>query len=331
MAQMFQHHRCLVESDLLHRPGLLGEWLTTAKVLECWFKLAGDERKSLDSGSDETVEVGWDTLGCKLVEQASGLGPWSSNECAVLDVVKVEQIETAVSGRATEEDWVLDILRNDLSSDIRVRVWLNSVGLVVWDLLIASEDIVSIGILLSTEEGHDGSLVRNIIRSAWHQLVQERGGPEEQERKRTEVEVGVFLQRLLVSLVTVLGKSVPIIEAPRRFCHHLEKGPVEAEVVTVTEEVIVPSEGSVSFKLVVTIKTWLAASESRIPRGSVGSITTNGKFLGLEITISECETEESEKIRQIVANVVKVLLSIDKLIEGGDTITSKKVVVGSSV
>jgi hypothetical protein len=136
---------------------------------------------------------------------------------------------------------------------------------------------------------------------------------------------------LLVSLVTVLGKPIPVIEATCRVCHHLEEGSVEAEVVAVTQEVIVPSEGSVSFKLVVAIKTWLASSESRSPRGSVGSITTNGKFLGLEITISQCQTEESEKIRQVVANVVEVLLSIDKLIKGGDTITSKEVVVGSSV
>lgn len=79
------------------------------------------------------------------------------------------------------------------------------------------------------------------------------------------------------------------------------------------------------------VKTGLATSQGRADRCPGGGITTDGQLLGDEITVGQGQTKKSKKNSEIVSDVVEILLGVNELIEGGDTIVSQEVVVGSSV
>ena len=167
--------------------------------------------------------------------------------------------------------------------------------------------------------------------SGWHEFVQKGRGTEEEKRERAKVKVWIVLQRLLVSLVTILGKAVTVVVASSCLCHHAKECAVEGEVVATTQEKIVTCKGCVGFELVVPIKTRLTASQDWCYRGSVCCVTSNRKSLSDKITIGQGETEDGEKCGQIVPDIVQILLSVNELVEGGYTVVSKEVVVGSSI
>lgn len=144
-----------------------------------------------------------------------------------------------------------------------------------------------------------------------------------------EVKVRILLDRLLVTLVTVQGHAVASNVGSGGVFHHFEEGMVEFEVVTVVSEVVVTRKRAVGFELVVAIETGLRASHSRTNGSAGGGIATDGEALGSNVTIGGSETEDGEKGGKVVANVVHLLLSIDELVEGGDTIVAQEVVVGS--
>jgi hypothetical protein len=77
-------------------------------------------------------------------------------------------------------------------------------------------------------------------------------------------------------------------------------------------------------------KTRLAAGQGWVKRGASSGITSNGKLLSNKVAVG-LESEEGEKVGQVVADVVDVLLSIDELVVGGDAIASEKAVVGGCV
>lgn len=247
---------------------------------------------------------------------------------------------------------MLKVLSENLSYHVHVRVRRNTVGPVRWDSLGVVEGVAAISVLLGPEERADGSLVWDVaVGSTGHQLVQERRGTEEQQGEWAEVEVRVVSERLLVSLVTVLGQVVTVVQTSRRVGHHLEEAAVEFVVVTLAEEIVISREGGVGLhvhvnvlgppvsigprgthlKLVVAIETWLAAGEGWVEGGSVGRVTSNGEALGDDITIGRGQAEKGEEDSEIVAHVVDVLLRVDQLVEGHDTITGKKTMVGRRV
>lgn len=62
-------------------------------------------------------------------------------------------------------------------------------------------------------------------------------------------------------------------------------------------------------------KTRLRSRQQRGNAGTCGGITAKGELLGDEVTIG-LETEEGQEERQVVADIVDVLLSVDKFVEG---------------
>jgi hypothetical protein len=132
-------------------------------------------------------------------------------------------------------------------------------------------------------------------------------------------------------LVSILCEAISAIQAARCQSHHLEEGAVEREVVTITEKVIVTSERSVGLEFVMPIKTRFLAGEYRVIGCPCGSITADGELLGLPVTARESQAEESKKRCQIVTNIVQVLLSIDELVEGSDTVMGQEAVISSDV
>lgn len=190
-----------------------------------------------------------------------------------MDVVEVEEIKAAIASRTTKEDRILEILRDNLSSDIFVAVWQDTVCPISWDLFSIVEGVAAICLLFGTEERRDGGFVRGIGRSRRHELVEERGGTEKEERQGTEVEVWVVLQALLVPLVAIFRKTVSVIDATSRLCHHFEECTVEGEVIAITKEIVVASERCIGLKLVVSVETRFLACQSWIVRSMGGSIT----------------------------------------------------------
>lgn len=82
-----------------------------------------------------------------------------------------------------------------------------------------------------------------------------------------------------------------------------------------------------------SIKTWLdcGGAEEATCGGSVGSIASYGESFSLNVTVSKSQTQENEEGRKIVADIVQVLLGINKFVEGGDAVVRQEVVVGSGV
>jgi hypothetical protein len=106
--------------------------------------------------------------------------------------------------------------------------------------------------------------------------------------------------------------------------HHAEECAVEGVVVSISKEVVVSGKRLVGFELVVAVETRLGSCEHRAERGSGCGITSNGKLLGDKITVGKGKTKGCEKRGQVISNVVNVLLSIYKLVEGSDTIVRKE-------
>ena len=161
---------------------------------------------------------------------------------------------------------------------------------------------------MRTEEGRDCLVVRGVVRSTGHQLVEERRGTIEQERERTKVEIWVVSEGLLIALVSKFGKVVTIVETACGFSHHAEKSAIEFEIVALAQEVIVAGKGTVSLEFIVAVETRLTTlwrrDECRNISSSVCCIATDGKSLGGNISISKSETEESKEYGDIVADVI---------------------------
>lgn len=328
--------RSCVTKRLSQRERLLGKRGRAAEIRDVSVgELASDEAESVDSWRKNTVEVRWDTLSEDLVEQARGdLGVDGRADGAVGDETApaLEGVEAAAGGVATEEDGVEEVHLENLGADELVGVWLDTVGPVVWDLLLAGEGVGTVIVLLGAEEGGNGVVVWGVAAGAgWHELVQERGSAEEQQAQRAEVEVGVLIDGLLVALVAVQSKVGKVVVAASGLGHHAEEGAVELEVVTTVGKVIVTGERGVSLELVVAIKTWLAASQDWVGRSAAGGVASDRKLLGDEIAVGQGQTEKGEEVGKIVANVVDVLLSVDELVVSDNTIVCQKVVVGSDV
>ena len=105
----------------------------------------------------------------------------------------------------------------------------------------------------------------------------------------------------------------------------------EGEVVAVCQEEVVPCQRRIALKLIMAIKTRLTASHSWVYGSASSGIATNREFLGHRVTIRESETQRGEQHREVIANVVDILLSVDKLVESDNAIMSQEVVVGRSI
>jgi hypothetical protein len=283
-------------------------------------KLLSSESEGVNGGSHQTVEVRRDGTSDQLVQEArSVLGVKTGIDLAVLDGTKVDSEELAIVGVAAEKDGVLEVHGEDLPGDIVVGVWGDAVGPVVRDLLF-------------DEEGGDGVVVGSIPAGAGrHQFVQEAGGSEEEEGQGAEEEVGVLGAGLVVALQAVLGQVLAVVDPAGGVCHHVEQGLVEAEVVTAVGEEVVAGERRVGLELVVAVEAGLAASQRRAEGGASGRITTNAELLGYEIAVGQGETEKGKQSGKIVSDVVDVLLRVNELAEGSDTIASQEAVVCRSV
>lgn len=184
----------------------------------------------------------------------------------------------------------------------------------------------------SAEEGGDFILVGNeAVALAGHQLVQEGGSAIEQEREGTEEEVGVLSQRLMVALITIFRKTLEVVDAAGGVGHHAEESAVEGEVVTVVQEEVISGQRRVGFKLVVTVETGFLAGEGRVVGCAGSGVTSDGQLHGHWVTVGESETEQSEQVCKVEADIVQVLLSIDEFLESRHTVASQEVVVGSGV
>jgi hypothetical protein len=78
-------------------------------------------------------------------------------------------------------------------------------------------------------------------------------------------QVRVFLPTLLIPLESELGNSRKVEKTTSRLLQHFEKRGVQAEVVTIASEVVVPSHRSVLLHFIVAIETGLTAGQCWIP------------------------------------------------------------------
>jgi hypothetical protein len=308
----------------------LGKRNGTSQGLERRRDLASDKTERINSRCNHTVEVRRDLSGNELVQQTSSFRSTDGKlKLTVLDGAKVDGVESASCRVAAEQDRVLKVHGQDLGGDVEVGVGSNAVGPVVGDAFAAGEAPSSVGVLFSTKEGGDGLEVGCVaVVSIGHEGVEERSGSVEKQSQRTKEEVGVLLEGLVVALQAVFGKILAVEVALAGVLHHAEESAVEGVVVSVGKEVVVSGERRVGFKLVVAIETRFRACEDRAEGGSGCGITSDGKLLGHKIAVGKGETKSGEKCGQIVSNIVKVLLGIHKLVECGDTIVRKEVVIG---
>lgn len=79
-----------------------------------------------------------------------------------------------------------------------------------------------------------------------------------------------------------------------------------------------------------TNKTWLTSSQCRVDRRSSRCITSDRESLRSDVSIC-LKTEECEQIRKVVADVIDVLLGIDELVVGRDSISSEEAVICSGI
>jgi len=138
-------------------------------------------------------------------------------------------------------------------------------------------------------------------------------------------------QREVITLSAVKSQLIAAEVAVGNLGHLLVQGVVEEEVVSWwrAHEVIITGQGCVTLESVVAIKTSLAAS-STVGRSAVCGITTKTELLSDWVTV-ESDTQGCKKDSQIVTDTIDILLSIDKLIEGCDTVVRQEVVVGCRV
>ena len=233
---------------------LLGEWTRATKVVELWLHSAKEEGKCLHGWCDNAIECRWLHLCGDLVDQAEGLRCLDAElELSVLDGLPVDGVVRAISSVASEWTWVEQVHRQNLLCDEAVGVRRDTVDPVGWESFV-------------NEERVHRRLVWDVVWSRWHQLVQERSSAEEKERKRAEEEVGVLNDGLVPTLTAVDGKVLAVVKPASGARHHVEQRAVEREVVATSSEEVVTGEGCVCFELVVTCKTWLAASQQRVDR-----------------------------------------------------------------
>lgn len=140
----------------------------------------------------------------------------------------------------------------------------------------------------------------------------------------------VLGDRLLPTLLAILGKVVAVEDASGATAHHVEQRSIEAKVVTTTREEVIASKTGIGLKLVVASKTRLRSRQQWESASASRGIASDGKLLGEKITVG-LETEEGQEEREIVADVVDVLLGVYQLVESDDTITGEETVVGSDV
>jgi hypothetical protein len=94
-----------------------------SQVGKCSTQLSSNKSQRIDSWRDDTIEIRGDGLRRQLVQKTSGfLATWCSYQFAILDGTKADEIETAVAGRATEEDGVLEVHCKNLGGDIIIGV-----------------------------------------------------------------------------------------------------------------------------------------------------------------------------------------------------------------
>lgn len=75
------------------------------------------------------------------------------------------------------------------------------------------------------------------------------------------------------------------------------------------------------------VQAGLAASDDWAPRGTCGGITADGQLLGDGISkAGDVDGVEGKEVRQVIANVVDVLKSVEQLVVIGNTITGNKVI-----
>lgn len=313
---------------------LLSKGARAAKVGKVGAReLCGHKAESLYCGGDQAVEIRRHALGGKLVEQAAGdLGVNTTIDGSVLDqVAEGDNVKGASSSVTTKLNRVEQVHGKDLVANVRNSVWRDTVGPLRRYRLLAIEEPLAVGILLSTEERGDSRNIGNVVRARWHELVQERGGSEEEEGERSEVEVWVLDLGLVVTLLAVKSEVLEVVKTAGSLGHHVKESGVHAEVVTVVGKVVVAGERSVSLELVVAVKTGLRSSQSWAERCATGSITSDRELLGDEVSVGEGQTQKGEENGQVVSDVVDVLLSVDQLVEGHDTIVGKELVVGGGV
>jgi hypothetical protein len=137
------------------------------------------------------------------------------------------------------------------------------------------------------------------------------------------------LNGLFVPLTAVCGEGIAIKVSTRNpvsDCLHLRKQcAIEAVVVSVGGEKVVACKRRIGLKLVVAIETGLSA-QKRKRRSARCSVASDTQTTGDHVTTG-LNTQDGEKNGEVVAYVVYVLLGIDQLIEGGNTIMGKEVVL----
>jgi hypothetical protein len=98
-------------------------------------------------------------------------------------------------------------------------------------------------------------------------------------------------------------------------------------LIPVGKEVIVASERRVCLELVVAVEARLAACQTRVERCSGRCITPNAELFGDDVSVGQGESKQGKQVREIIANIVDVLLRIHQLIVGSDTIMGEEIVV----
>lgn len=76
-----------------------------------------------------------------------------------------------------------------------------------------------------------------------------------------------------------------------------------------------------------SIKTRLAARQESVVGRSTGGIAANGQLFSHKVSIGESQAKKCEKLSEIIAHVVDVLLGIDEFTESSDAITCKELVL----
>lgn len=131
-------------------------------------------------------------------------------------------------------------------------------------------------------------------------------------------------------MVAVEGEVVTVKVALAGILHHAEEGAVELVVVTVVGEEVVAGQRCVRLEpeqrlainqedqsvlsiLVVTVKTWLVASQGWVGGCPRSGVAADRKLVGHWVPVTKCQTHDSQKPGKIVADVVKVLLHVNKL------------------
>jgi hypothetical protein len=146
-------------------------------------------------------------------------------------------------------------------------------------------------------------------------------------------EIGILLHTFIVALAAVSGDGITIEVAARdpvsHSLHFCKQCAVETVVVAVRGKVVVAGQRRVGFELVVAVETGLAAQKREC--SSAGCrVAANAQPEGRDVA-SGFDTQDGKEDGEIVADVVDVLLGIDKLSEVCDAVVGEKVVLGDGV